>query len=105
MSEAFEVETEVLRRHAQRLAAVTDSVGLAAGAARHVNLNDGAFGLLCAFLPPVLNGAETATGDATDAAQETVDAASEGVVAMAQDYEAVDDGVHTRLTSLARGLR
>ena len=105
MSEAFHVDTEVLRVHAQRLRMVTDSVSLAADAARAVNLHDGAFGLLCAFLPPVLNGAETTVGDALGAAQDTVSGAAAGVRAMARDYDAVDDRVRALLTGLERELR
>lgn len=83
---------------------VTDSIGLAAHAARSVNLHDGAFGVLCSFIPPFLNRTEVAVGDAVAAAGETVAAAADGVVAMSRDYQAADDRAHERLSALRRAV-
>lgn len=96
----FKVDLDALHAHARRLEAVTDSVGLAANAAGQVDLHDGSFGLLCAFLPGFVNTAEVATGDAIGAARTTVDAMGDGVRAMARQYAAVDDAVASRLKKL-----
>jgi hypothetical protein len=101
--DGFQVDSERLVEHARRLGFVSEAIGLAAGAAAQVDLHDGAFGLLCAFLPPFVNGAEVSTGDAIGAARETVDATIDGVLAMAGDYASVDDGVGSRLGKMIGG--
>lgn len=100
MSE-LEVDIEVLAAHASRLSMVTDAVALAQDAANQVDLHDGAFGLLCAFLPGFVNTAEVETGQAIGAARSTLDAMADGVAAMAADYRAVDDGVRGRMDTIA----
>ncbi len=103
MSE-FEVDTEVLAAHGSRLSMVSDAVALAQDAANQVDLHDGAFGVLCAFLPGFVNSAEVQTGEAIGAARDTLEAMADGVTAMAADYRATDDGVRTRLDSIAGAL-
>lgn len=103
MSE-LEVDTEVLLAHGSRLSMVTDAVALAQDAANQVDLHDGAFGLLCAFLPGYVNTAEVETGAAIGAARDTLEAMADGVVAMANDYRTTDDGVRGRMDSIAGAL-
>ncbi len=103
MSE-FEVDTEVLAAHGSRLSMVSDAVALAQDAANQVDLHDGAFGVLCAFLPGFVNSAEVQTGEAIGAALDTLEAMADGVTAMAADYRATDDGVRTRMDSIAGAL-
>ncbi|WP_182112452.1 MULTISPECIES: hypothetical protein [unclassified Actinotalea] len=74
---------------------------LAHDAANQVDLHDGAFGLLCAFLPGFVNTAEVETGRAIGAARDTLEAMVDGVVAMAEDYRAADDGVRGRMDTIA----
>ena len=104
MSEV-EVDTEMLSAHGSRLAMVRDAVALAQDAANQVDLHDGAFGLLCAFLPGFVNTAEVETGTAIGAARDTLDAMADGVTAMARDYRSTDDGVRGRMSSIAGVLR
>ena len=99
-----DVDTDVLLQHAGRVQLVADSVARAASAARAVDLHDGVFGILCAFLPPIFAGAEISTGDATTAARDALDATTDGVRAMARDYADVDSGVSGRLSALAGRL-
>ena len=102
MSE-LHVDTDVLLQHSTRLAVVRDQLGLAADAAGQVNLHDGAFGLLCAFLPAVIGGFEGSTGDAIGASRETTTSMSDEVRAMARDYVRVDEGVASRMAALGEG--
>lgn len=104
MSDGFEVDQEVLRVHAQHLEDICDDVAIAAEAAEQVDLADGAFGLLCSFLPPFVNTAEVSTGDSVRAVQETLRAAAEGVRAMARDYAEADDRARTTADTLLRNL-
>lgn len=90
MSAGFHVDTEVLRLHARRIGMVRDDVALAADAAGRVNLHDGAFGLLCAFLPPIFGAVETAVGDAAGAARDVIDSTGDLLVSVAELYDDVD---------------
>lgn len=101
--DGFHVDTEILVQHARRLSFVSEAIGLAADAARQVDLNDGAFGFLCGFLPWFVNGAEASTGDAISASLATMDAIIDSVVGMAADCTAVDESVESQLTQLTGG--
>ena len=100
----LEVDVDALIQHAGRVQLVADAVSRAVSAAWGVDLHDGAFGVLCAFLPPVYNGTETATGEAAAAARDALDATTDGGRAMARSYADVDDGVGGRLSALAGRL-
>ena len=93
--DGFRVDSDRLLQHATRLGAVSEAIGVAADAAGQVDLHDGAFGLLCAFLPPFVNGAEVSTGDAIGASLETMDAIIDNVKGMAAGYTAADETVGT----------
>jgi hypothetical protein len=98
------VDVDVLRQHAGRVQVVAESVARASAAARHVDLHDGAFGLLCGFLPAVFSRAETSAGDAVTAVREVLEGTADGVHGMARDYEAVDGDVGARLGGLGGAL-
>jgi hypothetical protein len=101
----FAVDDEALRLHAQHLDSIAADAALAADAADQVDLTDGAFGLLCAFLPPFVNDAEVSTGNSVRAVHETLQAAAEGVRAMARDYADTDDRVRTAADTLLGNLQ
>ncbi len=101
MSE-FTVDVETLVRHAGRLGPVSEQLALAGGAVRQVNLHDGAFGLLCAFLPVVVDVLIGQTDDTIAASGETAASMANEVTAMAATYARVDEQVAARLTALGR---
>ncbi|MEP7762821.1 hypothetical protein [Sanguibacter sp. 25GB23B1] len=96
----YEVSLDTLFNHAAHVQSVADDVALAADAASHVDLDGGAFGVLCSFLPVFVNDAETATAGAVLAAAQTLDAMAEGVRGMARDFGAADDAVSLRLSGM-----
>jgi hypothetical protein len=96
----FEIDVDALTAHAGRLHMVTDAVALAGDAANQVDLDGGAFGLLCAMLPMIVNGAEQDAGRAINAARGALEAMSEGVLGMARDYATVDEAVSARMAAL-----
>lgn len=104
MAHELHVDADDLRRHAGRVAMVGDSVALAADAARQVDLHSGAFGALCAFLPSVLTGTQTATRDLLLTTRTTVDGAEHQLRAMADSYDRTDDSVQGRLHALMAAL-
>ncbi|GHE90313.1 hypothetical protein GCM10017786_23240 [Amycolatopsis deserti] len=70
---SYEVNPDELRTHGSHLDALSDRLNTAVDAANTVVMDDSAYGLLCAFLPPIVNA--TTQGDAVEALK----AAAEGV--------------------------
>lgn len=96
----YDVSVDALYNHASHVQLVADDVALAADAASQVDLDGGAFGVMCSFLPAFVNDAETSTAAAVLAASQTLDAMAEGVRGMARDYVSADDAVSLRLTGM-----
>jgi uncharacterized protein YukE len=71
---SFEVVPDELRAHASHLDGLTDRLSTAADAANTVVMDDEAYGLLCSFLPPIVNA--TTQQDATDALKAAVEGMS-----------------------------
>ena len=80
MSGGFEVDTEVLRRHGVTGRAGGERRAHGAVATGSTDLHDGAFGVLCSFLPAIVGGVDSAAREALSAVHE----ASDGVVARAR---------------------
>lgn len=104
MAAGFEVDTEVLRRHATRVGQVAADVGTAQSAAGSTDLHGGAFGVLCAFLPLIISGVDGAAREALSAAQAASSGAVGEIGAMAQSFDAVDDRVAERMRGIGKVL-
>ncbi|WP_213282351.1 type VII secretion target [Cellulomonas hominis] len=98
------VDTDVLRRHASRVAQVADELGVAQSAAASVKLHDGAFGVLCSFLPGIVSGVDATARDAVSAVREATDAMVTELGAMARSMDEADARVEQRMHTLAQGL-
>lgn len=81
----FEVVVDELRAHASHLDGLMDRLSTAISAANTVSMDDGAYGLLCAFLPPIVNPMEQEGLDSLNAASEAVGTTA-GNVRLAADY-------------------
>lgn len=88
---AYEVVSEDLRAHASHLDALTDRLDTALSAAQEVSMSDEAYGLLCSFLPPIVNPMEEEGMDALKAAREGVEVTAENIRTTAKEYDSNDD--------------
>jgi hypothetical protein len=100
----FQVDTEVLRRHATRVGQVAGDVGTAQSAAGTSDLNGGAFGVLCSFLPPIVASTDRAAKDAIAAVREATDAMVSELGAMARSIDQTDQVVEARMQAITRVL-
>lgn len=89
---SIEVVTEELTAHASHLDGLVDRLGTALSAAETVSMSDEAYGLLCSFLPPIINPMEEEGMNALKAASEGVVATADNVRATAKQYQETDDG-------------
>ncbi|GAB3568643.1 type VII secretion target [Amycolatopsis endophytica] len=88
---SYEVDPDELRTHASHLDGLTDRLNTAVDAANTVAMDDSAYGLLCAFLPPIVNA--TTQDDAVaalKAAVEGVQITADNVRTAATSYEEQD---------------
>ncbi|GAB2959679.1 hypothetical protein GCM10017788_77360 [Amycolatopsis acidiphila] len=88
---SFEVVPDELRTHASHLDGLTDRLNTAVDAANSVVMDSSAYGLLCAFLPPIVNA--TTQQDATDALKAAVEGmttTADNVRTAASNYDEQD---------------
>ncbi|WP_243789596.1 type VII secretion target [Saccharopolyspora gloriosae] len=87
----YEVVSEELRAHASHLDALTDRLDTAVSAAKEVSMSDEAYGLLCSFLPPIVNPMEEEGVTALEAAREGVEVTAENIRNTAKEYDSNDE--------------
>lgn len=102
--DGFQVDTEVLRRHATRVSQVAGDIGTAQAAAGSSDLNGGAFGVLCSFLPPIVASTDQAAKDAIAAVREAADGMVSELAAMARSIDQTDQAVESRMAQITRAL-
>lgn len=87
----FNVVVDELRGHASHLDGLLDRLNTAGSAAVTVSMADDAYGLLCSFLPPIINPMEQAGIDALTAASDAVGATAENIRTTATHYQDTDE--------------
>lgn len=87
----YDVVPEELVTHASHLDAVMDRLRDVISAANTVSMSDDAYGLLCSFLPPIINPMEEKGIEALQAAVEGVGTTAENVRTTATQYQDSDE--------------
>ncbi len=90
-AQGFRVEPDDLVAHASHLDGLVDRLNTAAQAANYA-MSDDAYGLLCAFLPPIINPTGEKAKEAISGAIEGVQATSDNVRTAAKSYQEGDEG-------------
>lgn len=88
---SFEVVAEDLVAHASHLDGLADRLGTAVSAAKTASMSDDAYGLICLFLPPVINPMEEEGVSALEAAAEGFSALASNVKTTATEYQDTDE--------------
>jgi hypothetical protein len=102
---SFEVFADDLTAHASHLDGLTDRLETAISAAQTVSMSDEAYGLLCSFLPPIVNPMEEEGMNALKAAREGVDTTADNVRTTAAHYQEADDANAESFTPFREALR
>lgn len=91
----FNVQTQAMREHANRLAGIVRQIETAQQAAGQARINGAnAYGILCSpLLEPIMGTIEAAGTGAVNTAHGVVDATVDGVNGMADVYDNVDRAV------------
>jgi excreted virulence factor EspC (type VII ESX diderm) len=101
----FEVFAEDLTAHASHLDGLTDRIQTAISAAEQVSMSDEAYGLLCSFLPPIVNPMEQEGMDALKAAKEGVTVTADNVRKTAEQYQETDEAGADSLKPFEEAVR
>jgi hypothetical protein len=87
----FEVEPDDLVAHASHVESLVDRLTTASSAA-DTAMSDHAYGLLCAFLPPIIRPTNEQAKDALTASAEGVRGLADNVTAAAKSYREGEEG-------------
>src|SRR3712207_1247763 len=104
MAEQYQVLTEALRAHAVTLQRFVDRLDQAVEAARQVSNPADAYGVICQFLPPVLNPLEEHGVAALRGSAEGMQTTAANVTDTAEDYATADDRAARALHRMTRTL-
>lgn len=89
MPDGFEVTAAELRGHAVKVDGLAERMGVAVNAADQV-MPDDAYGIICQFLPPVINPLEQDGHDALTAGRDGFTGIAENLRESADDYDRRD---------------
>lgn len=90
--DGFLVDAAQIRRHAAQLEAVRARFGAVKSASAHIAQDDAAYGLLCGWLPAVLEGRHQRQDSLLAYVEENLALAADALTAVASAYEDVDAG-------------
>lgn len=100
----FTVTSGDLRAHAGKVDAHATSLGTAVDAANQV-MPDGAYGVICQFLPPLFNDVEAVAHEALTAARDGLRTVADNLRDTADDYDSEDLDTGRGFTALEGGMR
>ncbi|WP_285364887.1 type VII secretion target [Microbacterium sp. LMC-P-041] len=98
MAELIAVDTETVRRHAQRVGQIASDVRLAENAAGSMNVGGGAFGVMCAFLVPPAQLVSSIAIGTISAAATMLEQSEEQLKGLADDF---DEGEQRQLDTIS----
>ncbi len=88
---SFEVLPDELAAHAGHVGGLSDRLNTALDAANTVSMAGGAYGVLCSFLPPIINPVTKSGTDAIGAAVEGMGVTSNEIRGAVETYQAGDE--------------
>jgi hypothetical protein len=92
MTDEFAVDAAQLRRHIANLEAVRARFGAVKSASTAIARADSAYGLLCSWLPPVLEGRHQRQDRLVAYVEENLSLAADALAEVARAYEETDAG-------------
>ena len=103
MSEAFQVDSSQLFRHAANVRAVRDQLAAIKGASSAISQDDSAYGVLCGWISAILERRHGSQDQLYTYAEENLQMLAEALDATGRDYDAVDGNAQSMIRA-AGGL-
>ncbi|BCJ48666.1 hypothetical protein Asp14428_01410 [Actinoplanes sp. NBRC 14428] len=104
MAEEFLVDAAQIRRHIGNLEAVRARFDAVRAASAHISGGDGAYGLLCSWLPAVLEGRHQRQDELVAYVAENLSIAADELASVADAYEETDAGAAQAVRRAGEGL-
>jgi len=102
MAEGFQVITEQIRTHARNVEAVEARFQAVKSASAHITQNDKAYGLLCAWMPMILEGRHKRQDELYSYVEENLSLVSQHLVKAADGYDDADNAADERVRGAGR---
>jgi hypothetical protein len=90
MADGFQVDPAQIRRHTANLEAVRTRFGAIRSASAAIAQDNGAYGLLCSWLPPILEGRHQRQDSLMAYVEENLSLAADALAEVAAAYEDAD---------------
>jgi hypothetical protein len=97
VSDAFQVDSAQLSRHAANVRAVRDQLAAIKGASSAIAQDDSAYGLLCGWISGILEGRHRGQDQLYTYVEENLQQLAEALDSTGRDYDAVDDNAQSRI--------
>ncbi|MFI7599945.1 hypothetical protein [Actinoplanes sp. NPDC049681] len=104
MTDGFLVDAAQIRRHIRNVEAIRARFAAVRAASTHIAQDDGAYGLLCSWLPAVLEGRHQRQDSLVAYVEENLALAADELAAVADAYEEVDAGAADAIRKAGEGL-
>jgi hypothetical protein len=104
VTDEFAVDAAQLRRHISNLESVRARFGAVSSASASIAQDGSAYGLLCSWLPPVLQGRHQRQDSLVAYVEENLALAADALVEVARAYEEVDAGAADAVRKAGRRL-
>jgi hypothetical protein len=103
VSDAFQVDSSQLFRHAANVRAVRDQLTTIKGASSAISQDDSAYGLLCGWISAILERRHSGQDQLYTYVEENLQLLAEALDSTSRDYDAVDGNAQSRIRA-AGGL-
>ncbi|THV30169.1 type VII secretion target [Glycomyces paridis] len=104
MSDRLQVDPEQLRTHAANLDAIAATFGDILGASNHIAQDDTAYGLLCQWIPPILEERHQEQDSITELLQTNLGKVADALRSTADDYESADGDAASDFSKLGSDI-
>jgi hypothetical protein len=103
MADGFSVDAEQLRAHAARIDAIQQRFGAVRAASAAISQDDSAYGMLCAWMPGILEKRHTRQDQLYAYVAENLRLAADALIRTGQDYDEADEGAAQRIRRAGGG--
>ena len=97
MSDAFQVDSSQLYRHASNVMAVRDQLTAIKDASNAISADHSAYGLLCGWISAILESRHAGQDALYMYVEENLRLMADAVTAAGRDYDATDASAHDRI--------
>ena len=102
MSDAFQVDSSQLLRHAAKLRAMRDQLTAVRNASTAISQDDRAYGSLCGWISAILERRHSGQDGLYVYAEENLQLLADALDSTARDYDAVDDNAQSMIRAAGR---